>query len=72
LYPPDVIVVPPVALNVFGVTELLALDEDELPFALFAVIVNVYAVNPAKLPVTVNGDVVPEEEREIEGLEVTV
>jgi|LakMenEpi02Jun12_1017388.scaffolds.fasta_scaffold06454_3 hypothetical protein len=45
--------VPPVALGCkFGVTELLALEAADVPLALVAVIVNVYAV-PLVNPVNV-------------------
>jgi hypothetical protein len=55
-----------------GVIELDALDEADVPFALTAAIVNVYACAVAKVPVTVNGLEVPDTEREIDGLLVTV
>jgi hypothetical protein len=53
---------------------MLLLAELELlvPLALVAVIVNVYAVAEAKVPVTVNGVEVPEVVNATEGLDVTV
>jgi hypothetical protein len=49
-----------------------AADAVEVPFAFVAVIVNVYAVLNAKVPVTVNGVDVPLVLNEIEGDDVVV
>jgi hypothetical protein len=51
---------------------LLALDAVDVPLALTAAIVNVYAWLEANEPVTVNGVETPETDKEIDGLEVTV
>jgi hypothetical protein len=51
---------------------VLALDADDVPFALVAVIVNVYAVLDAKEPVTVTGEVVPVTVNAIDGLDTTL
>jgi hypothetical protein len=48
------------------------LDVVEVPFALTAAVVKVYACPAAKDPVTVNGEDVPETDREMDGLLVTV
>ena len=55
-----------------GVTELEDKDEELAPTALLAVIVNVYAWPATKVPVTVNGDEVPEYVSTIDGDEVIV
>jgi len=53
-------------------TELLAEDDVEVPFAFTAAIVNVYEVPATNVPVTLNGEEVPDTEREILGLLVAV
>jgi hypothetical protein len=55
-----------------NVTAEEALDAVDVPLALVAVIVNVYACPDANDPVTVSGEVTPLVESAIEGLEATV
>ena len=59
-------------VNRFGVIELLALEDEDVPAELTAVIVKVYAVFNAYEPVTVKGEVVPLVERAMDGEDVTV
>ena len=68
LYPP--ITYP--FLGTEGVIELLALLAVDVPFAFTAAKVKVYAVPLTKVPVIVTGLVVPEVDKEIEGLLVAV
>jgi hypothetical protein len=64
--------VPPETVIGFGATLLLAEDAVDVPLAFVAAIVNVYAWPATKVPVTVRGDVVPDVDKDIEGLLVTV
>jgi hypothetical protein len=54
------------------VIELDAEEDEDVPCALTAAIVNVYAVPCTNVPVTVTGEDVPEVDKEIDGLLVTV
>lgn len=53
-------------------TELLALDEAEVPLVFVPVIVKVYAWLAANVPVTVKGEDVPLVDKAMEGEEVVV